>query len=453
MNEAYYKNLYANLPKNGQGEYKKMSLAIDRIVKQHPEYRGFYTEFMQTWLVETSNNLNQVKGLPPREAQKKFDLLNEQSRKKFVDSHPSDKKPMDLLYNEMNSSIFTNIGRNFYDKGNGGMQWGGVAGGLLGLLAGMMFGGGIGSWIGILAMIAGAVVGGWLGDMAGDKIQEGYNQVPDKPKKKEGTEQAQKPSKDQPSLTLDIPDDKLNAMKQFLNTVDISVVTQTGNSVLLKATGDISKLSGDIGKLVEEAKKNGKEVDFHYLAEGEIQGKDLLIHKLTVNVREGDEKRVIDLPLNSPQRISNIVGSDNKVDIKRLNQEFDKLTNVLNNVDNKIVLAIMNKMKDHDLNEVVAHLSAEEQQKVIEAYKKAEAAQAKGAESRPSGESPPPPKPLETPAPPPSLSPEEQRKAAQAAINAAMYFTTGISLPDASQVQAASATAPKPSEQGKGNAK
>jgi len=63
------------------------------------------------------------------------------------------------------------IGKMFYDKHDGGMQWGGILGALGGLFLGMNFGGMLGGgWMSIVAIIGGVLAGAWLGDKAGDGI-------------------------------------------------------------------------------------------------------------------------------------------------------------------------------------------------------------------------------------------------------------------------------------------
>lgn len=63
--------------------------------------------------------------------------------------------------------------KNFYDKTDGGIQWGGILGAvggvMLGMMGGEMFGAG-GGWMSLLLIAGGALLGGMIGNKGGDVV-------------------------------------------------------------------------------------------------------------------------------------------------------------------------------------------------------------------------------------------------------------------------------------------
>jgi hypothetical protein len=170
--------LFGSMPTHGQNRTLQMRDAAERVTKERPDLIPVYNEFFSGWIDAVNKGNDDYKAAKTKEPHAKDSYLQEVANKPtnaFVNNFRAgggkNQEAVDLLSDEVNPSMFRGITNNFYDKSEGGMQWGGVIGGVLGVLVGMFMGGGTGSWMGIIAMIAGALAGGMIGDRVGDAMR------------------------------------------------------------------------------------------------------------------------------------------------------------------------------------------------------------------------------------------------------------------------------------------
>lgn len=183
-------HLLSQLSQEPRDTYARIAAATEKLIAERPDFAPAYQEYRQAWLehaIKSDRRVMQVrreveaKGVRPQYADLKKMRDNDANafasdvNRRMAKYGQTGDEAGKALEGELNKSVGSGIVSNVYDKSQGGVQWGGVAGALLGGLLLMNMAGGTGTWFGIFAIAVGALAGSWLGDMAGDAVRNKMN--------------------------------------------------------------------------------------------------------------------------------------------------------------------------------------------------------------------------------------------------------------------------------------